>query len=357
MSNAYRVLDIAEEADRAERSAKRRESGAQSLRDVADDIPAAVEYLIANDRAAAMRLVGVLGGYWQDAGLVDEGRSLTERTLENGHRLAGRNADVAAAIPGALLTSSELAFRQGDQAIARKRALDAVRAAILVEDRPTAAMAHNSLARIAFRNRDAGEIEAHARKALALAGQDTLAKRGALHMLAWAAHTAGDLDEAQRRFEASLEYRRKVAGPVSVAVEIGNLADLELERGNLRRAAQLHAESLELSHAAGSVYMLVNGLPSFAALALRAGQHEAAARLIGAADAIANVSGLTPDPGTELEKERNEIRKRFGPDVYAVLLAEGASLSADDAVGLAKEVASRIDDGESDGVDTKMGRR
>ena len=122
-------------------------------------------------------------------------------------------------------------------------------------------MAHNNLARIAFRNKDAGEIENHARKALALAADDTLARRGALHMLAWAAYTAGDYDEAERRFQESLEYRRRVAGPVAVAVEMSNLADLELERGNLARAAQLHAEVLDVSHRAGSVYMLVNGLP------------------------------------------------------------------------------------------------
>src|SRR5688500_5727222 len=251
MTDAYRVLDVAEGADRIERSARRRGGGSVDLNDVASDIPAAVEYLVENDRAAAMRLVGALSGYWQDAGLVDEGRVLTERALENGHRLAGRDTDIASAIPRALLTSSELAFRQGDQSVARKRALDAVRAAILVEDRPAAAMAHNNLARIAFRNRDAGEIEAHARKALALAGDDTLARRGALHMLAWAAHTAGDLDLAEKRFQESLEYRRRVAGPVSVAVEMSNLADLELERGNLARAAELHAEALDVSHRAG----------------------------------------------------------------------------------------------------------
>lgn len=345
MADAYRVLDIAEQVDRADRSAKRRGSGAQSVQEVADDIPAAVEYLIENDRAAAMRLVGALSGYWQDAGLVDDGRALTERALENGHRLAGKDPDIAEAIARALLTSSELAFRQGDQSRARKRALDAVRAAILVEDRATAAMAHNNLARIAFRNRDAGEIEAHARKALALAGDDTLARRGALHMLAWAAHTAGDLDEAERRFEESLAYRRRVAGAVSVAVETANLADLALERGNLARAAQLHAEALDVSHQAGSVYMLVNGLPSFAALALRAERLEDAARLIGAADALSQSSGLMPDPAGELPREREELARELGEDRYGELLAEGARLSGDDAVSLARNVAARIEAG------------
>jgi tetratricopeptide (TPR) repeat protein len=340
VTDPYKVLDIAEEADRAERSSRR--GGSSGLRQAAGNIPAAVEYLIDNDRAAAMRLVGALSGYWQDAGLVDEGRALTERALENGHRLAGRDADIAAAIPRALLTSSELAFRQADQSVARKRALDAVRAAILVEDRPTAAMAHNNLARIAFRNRDAGEIEAHARKALALAGDDTLARRGALHMLAWAAHTAGDLDEAERRFRESLEYRRRVAGPVSVAVEMSNLADLELERGNVAKAAQLHAEALEVSHRSGSVYMLVNGLPSFAALALHAGLAEDAARLLGAAQAIAAAAGLTPDPGSELTSERAGLEEQLGAERYMRLVAAGAALSADEAVDLAKQIAGQI---------------
>ena len=343
MVDAYKVLDIAEEVDRAERSAKRGGPSLARLRDVADDIPPAVDYLIENDRAAAMRLVGALSGYWQDSGLVDEGRALADRSLENGHRLAGRDTDVALAIPRALLTSSELYFRQGDQSVARKRALDAVRAAILVEDRPTAAMAHNNLARIAFRNKDAGEIENHARKALALAGEDTLARRGALHMLAWAAYTATDYDEAERRFRESLEYRRRVAGPLSVAVEMSNLGDLELERGDLARAAGLHAEALDIGHRAGSVYMLVNGLPSFAALALRAGRPDDAARIIGAADSIAAASGLKPDPGSDLTSERAALEKQLGPERYIRLVAAGTALSADEAVDLAKQVASSID--------------
>ena len=177
---------------------------------------------------------------------------------------------------------------------------------------------------------------------MALAGDDTLARRGALHMLAWAAHTAGDIDLAVRRFEESLEYRRRVGDPESVAGEMSNLADLEVERGNIARAAQLHAEALDVSHRSGNVHMLVNGLPSFAALALRAGQQEEAARLIGAADAFAASSGLKPDPGGELGREREELARELGEDRYGELLADGAALSPNDTVRLVRRVAAQI---------------
>jgi hypothetical protein len=64
--------------------------------------------------------------------------------------------------------------------------------------------------------------------------------------------------------------------------------------------------------------------------------------LIGAADAVANFAGMTPDPGGELTSERAELDRRLGPERYVQLAAKGASLSTDEAVQLARDVAARI---------------
>lgn len=318
-----------------------RAEGGSSLDPVASALAPAIEWYLEHDRAAALRLVAALSGYWQDAGRVDEGRALTERVVEATMVEATRERTVADAIPRALLAASELAFRQGDQRAATKRAKDTIRAAILVEDRPTAALAHTALARVAYRDGEAPEIERHARKALKFAADDTAAHSGALHMLAWAAHTAGDLDEAERRFEQSLEYRRQHRGPMAVAVEIGNLGDLAIERGNLRRAAELLAEALQISHASGSAYMLVNFLPSFGILAARAGMDEDAARLFGAGHALASSAGLIPDPNPAIDDASARARDRLGEARFAQLLADGTSLATDEAVALAFAVARR----------------
>lgn len=172
---AMAVVDLAEAADPSMSGSD--DVPAAALRAAADQIVPAIQFLIETDRAAALRLVGVLPDYWQESGRVDEGRALTERALE-GSNAAGDRA-VAAVIAAALLAASDLAFLQGDEEGAKKRANDCIRAAILVEDRVTASLAHSTLAKLAHRDGDAAEMERHSRKALELAGDDAVANRRA----------------------------------------------------------------------------------------------------------------------------------------------------------------------------------
>jgi tetratricopeptide (TPR) repeat protein len=315
---------------------------AARLQAVAAEIEPAFRWFMEHDHAAALRLVAALETYWENSGQVDFGRRLTEEACEAFIVAAVSDSAVAAAIPRALLGASELAFRQGDQEQAKKRGWDCIRAAILVDDRATAAQAHVNLSRVAYRDGDAPEIERHARKALELAPSDTVVNRGALYMLAWAAHTAGDLDEAERRFQQSLDYRREHGTRLSVAVEIANLGDLAVERGQLAKAAALMADSLRASVEADSVYMLVNAMPSFAVLAVRAGFEEDAARLVGAGKALEASSGLIPDPNSSIDDAVAAARERLGGGRYDALRAEGEALSSDAAVRLAFDVGARI---------------
>ncbi|MEO6350986.1 MAG: hypothetical protein ABIP53_10080, partial [Candidatus Limnocylindrales bacterium] len=109
-----------------------------ALKGLGGEVSSAVETLIVADRSAALRLVGALSTYWQDVGEVEAGRALTERALEGSAEAAVRKPEFAQAVPRALVAASELAFRQGDQKAARKRAHDAIRAAVLIEDYVTA---------------------------------------------------------------------------------------------------------------------------------------------------------------------------------------------------------------------------
>jgi tetratricopeptide (TPR) repeat protein len=313
-----------------------------ALKPLAEEVEAAARALTETDQAAALRLVSRLAMYWQDMGTVEVGRSLTEKALEGSGHAAARNEDVAKAVPGALLAAAELAFRQGDQKAAQKRARDTIRAAVLIEDYPTASLAESSLARVAYRDMDAPRIEKHAQKALEYAGDDDGARRFALHMLAWAAHTAGDMGLARRRFNESLEFRRKSGDKMSVAVELLNLADLDAEQGNLAAAARAFGEVMETNREIASTYMLVNTLPSIAALASRARLDEDAAMLFGAGDAIAAAAGFVHDPNPGADAERDAVRERLGEAGFAELLASGTSLSNDEAIDRALAVAARI---------------
>ncbi len=161
-------------------------------------------------------------------------------------------------------------------------------------------------------------------------------------MLAWAAHTGGDMPLARRRFEESLAYRRKTGSKLSVAAELANLGDMAAEEGDLPEAARLLDEALTIGSELNSQYMIANTLPSLAVLAARAGQTEEAAILLGAGEAIATTAGLVPDPNPAVDEQREVVRSRLGPAEMARLLAHGAALPTDEAVTLATEVASRI---------------
>ena len=160
-------------------------------------------------------------------------------------------------------------------------------------------------------------------------------------MLAWAAHAAGDLDEARRRFETSLAFRQELGDRFATAVEIANLGDLALERGDLVEAARRHGAALSVARDLDSRYLLVNELPSFAALAARLGDFETAARLLGATDAVAEAAGIVPDPGTDRNVEA-ELGERLPESQVVSLRTEGARLTLSEAVALAMAVARAI---------------
>ncbi len=334
-ARAREILDLAEMAEAAVHTPDH-EARAAALLAVAGELGAAVACLAAIDPSSALRLAGSSSMFWQDAGLVDEGRRVVDLAI------SAASAEPIPALGRSLLTASTLAFRQGDQATAESRAMQAIGVASQVGDRSTAAIAHANLARIAFRNGDAPEIERHARRALEVAGDDAMGRRGALHMLAWAAHTAGDLPEARRRFEASLDFRRTLGDRFAIAVELSNLGDLSATEGDLLSAAEQLAEALTIGHELGSRYLAVNLLPSFAGLATSAGDDEAGVRLVGAADATARSSGLVADPGGYGAGTEDSLRVRVESDRFAHLFEEGAELTLDESIELALRVARSI---------------
>jgi len=195
----------------------------------ADDVAPALAALSATDEQAALRLAGSLSAFWQDSGRVDEGRRATEALL----------ADISQRDTGpyarALLVASELAFRQGDQDAAGGHARDAIELGQQSGDTGAVGLAHINLARVAYRAGDAEGIEREARRALAAAPDDLPTRRGALHMLAWAAYTAGDRRSARERFEDSIALRRELGDRFGVAVEEANVGDSPPRTASCRR--------------------------------------------------------------------------------------------------------------------------
>lgn len=326
---AIRIVETAESAAALEGPEFRR--GQMDLVAASDEIVDAMTYLLGDDPDMALRLSALLSGFWQDAGLVDDGRRFTAAAID------AASAAPTSALARSLVVLAELAFRQGDQDHAEAACHRAIEAGRAAQDDGAIALAHVNLARVAFRRGDAAQIEAHAIEALRVAPGDIPARRGALHMLGWAAYTAGDVALARSRFEESLAYRRDLGDPFSIAVEVANIGDLAIEAGDLGDGARRLAEALRIGLDLGSGYLVLNLLPSIAAIAGHLGRDADAARLMGAADAVSRSSGLLPDPGA-WQPVLDEVRARLG-ESFARSRKEGAALEQAEAVALALEIA------------------
>src|SRR5262245_6712019 len=172
-TDAYRIVELAEQS--LDLGSDERTTAERELRDAADEVPRAIDWLLEHDRHGAVRLAGSLSFFWQDTGRLDEGRDTTDRVL------ARAADDDDAAIARLQLVASELAFRQTDQVQATRRADACIAHAQRAADRATEAMADLILARVAFRDADASRIERHAEHALSIAPDDPWVRRGALH--------------------------------------------------------------------------------------------------------------------------------------------------------------------------------
>ena len=279
------------------------ESGAATARLAAcgDEIAPAVELLLAaGEDSAALDLLGALSVYWQDTGQIAAGRELTATTLA---RAAGGDRADARATARARLVVGELAFRQGDQDGATAATTAALELARRCADTWIEAKAELNLARIAFRAGDAPSIEAHAGRVAALAGDNERLRAGAVHMLGWAAYTAGDLAGAMARFEDNADRYQRLGDRIGAASERANLGDLAAEAGDHKAAAGYLAAAFQEPALRDNRYLGPSLIRSAGVLLAQAGAAVAALRLFAAADRLYEEFGLVADPGDEVPTE------------------------------------------------------
>jgi tetratricopeptide (TPR) repeat protein len=326
------MLDLAEAA--ADLGSADRDRNTVRLKESAADVVASVLHYLGSDPVASLRLIAALPMFWQDLGRVDEGRRLTEKAID------AWTEPPAPTYARALVAAAELAVRQGAQAAAERHCHRSIEAAEVSGDPTAAALAHVNLARIAYRAGDGQRIEKHAQRALEVGGDDIAARRGGLHMLAWAAHTQGDHRLAKERFEASLSLRRSIGDRFGEAVETANLADLAAEQRDFSEAARRLRDAMIVGREIGSTYLVLNLLPSLAAVAAGIGDDEACARLMGATDALSRLSGLVPDPGA-WQPAVEHVARRLGDD-FEMIRALGRELDEEAAIDLGLRVANTV---------------
>lgn len=166
-------------------------------------------------------------------------------------------------------------------------------------------------------------------------------KVGDIHGLAGIHNNAGYVAIGQGSYERAAAYlehalalAERSGEQLRVVLALCNLGLASLFMADLEIARARFGDQLRLCRAPGLAWVAAEGIAGLAAIAAREGEDERAARLLGAAEAMANIR--SDATGVRLEKEFfAPARERTGETRWAAAYAEGARLGSDEAISLA----------------------
>jgi predicted ATPase/DNA-binding CsgD family transcriptional regulator len=320
----------------------------------------------------ALRLASTLWGFWLARGYLGEGRRWLEEALE-------QSSGVAPAVQAkALNGAGVLAHYQGDYARAEALCGESLALSREIGDERGVASALSGLALNARKKGDYPAAQSMFEQALEIferAG-DRQAVARTLNRLGLAVWFAGDNERFRALAEESLAAFRELedvegiglatlhvgmvalsrddpagARPaieesLAIARSLGDrrtiakgayfLGDTALGLQEHAEARALYEESLGLSIELGDRWVSAISLEGLARTAVASGQPEAAARLLGAADAIREATGATRSPYWQELHDGivPEVRARLGEETFDTASREGRTLTAERAASV-----------------------
>jgi len=161
----------------------------------------------------------------------------------------------------------------------------------------------------------------------------------ALYGFGGLARARGDHAAALGHFREALALYREIDARPEIARCLAGIGWVALAQGDLRLAFASLGESLQLSLATGQRLGLARGLEASAMLAAASGDPARAVKLQGAALALREDVGQVPSAaaGSRLGRLMDAARGQLGESAADMLLAEGAAMSAHEAVRLATD--------------------
>jgi len=151
-----------------------------------------------------------------------------------------------------------------------------------------------------------------------------------------AAAADGDLGAATGQFLEALEMGQAIGDLVATAEALDRLSVVTRSQGKGDEASMLGRRALELYHRVGALPAIASCLESLAGLAAD-GRAEVAARLLGAAQALRDPQGYARSQPEQARYQLDvaQVRAALGAEGLAAGWAEGAALSAEEAVAYA----------------------
>jgi hypothetical protein len=145
---------------------------------------------------------------------------------------------------------------------------------------------------------------------------------------------AGDLATARALYQRSIELNTELGEAKMVAAEHRNLAYVELNDGDERRAVKLflrsRTEARKTEYTALSPYLVADG----AVIAAINGEPARAAQLLATAESALHALGQLPDPDEAAEQGRLRERlvKALGEERFQAAYAQGAGRTVEEAL-------------------------
>jgi hypothetical protein len=303
-----------------------------------DNMRAALDWTLGSDAEVALRLVGVLGRFWQVRSRLTEGREWLERALE-----AGREASPSLQAR-ALNWLSGLMHWQGDYA-RMTEVLEETRAlAQQAGDTENLAFAVGGLAMDAHVHGDharAGKLAEQAVRLLREAGvNDPWTAAGAMVVVAGiAAATRSDLPTAEL-FREAQAVCRATGNPFVIGGCCRTEGFFAQQRGDDQRALALFREGLLAAHEVGHTAGIHNALEGVAAAWAAQGRADRAARLLGAAEAVrtARQWSILPLWMGQHDQAVASARAILGEEAFAAAWQEGQAMSLPQTIEYALEL-------------------
>lgn len=280
-----------------------------------------------------VRLAAALSCFWERAGYLREGGAHVEAALEN--RSAAPEETQANLLRGA----ARLALRRGDYGLMIETAGEAVSIFEGLGDQHGVA---HSLALLATATSNEGDSEgatALYERAARMYGElgDELGYAATMSDLGCLALMEGDPERATALSEEALAHLEELGEHYALLSPLFNLGLAGLERGDHAEALQRFAQGLELGRDLGYREQVYYSLEGIAATCAAMGEHGPAARLLGAARAVAARTGSTLEPLERAMHERtvSEAAAALGEDEFGAAMSEGEALDPAEAIAMA----------------------
>ncbi|HYI25198.1 MAG TPA: LuxR C-terminal-related transcriptional regulator, partial [Thermomicrobiales bacterium] len=344
-AHAAWFLDLAERASAHHRTAAER-AWLDRLESDRANLSTALAWLEhEGDAERFLRLTIALYRFWYYRGPIAEGRTWFDRALDT-------SADIPPGLKStALVWSAALARGAGDPEAAVSQLAGALELALGARDEGAIAGTLGLWGIVAMENGETSTAEDLVSASVALARhqpEDSLAgiyRNVSMGCLCLLALNRGDVARAEAVTHEAIALARRRDDPFAIAQHTVNLGAIARERGDLAGATSHYRDALASLAAFGDRNLaLPNLLCGIARLGVLRGEPVPAARLLGAAVAMANAVGIavSPGQGSDLNNATQLLASVLGANQRSHAMSQGHDLGTEGAIDLAHAILDGV---------------